>query len=151
MFGLTFEKLFIVAVIAGVVIGPQRLPVYAHRLGEWIRAVRAYVESSRAHAEADLGVPLTREQWQSLDLRQYHPRRIVQDALAEAPAPDPHAEPDPRLAEAARIRPGQQYLVTGSAAHPRRVRIDTLADDDPRRLAALGVLDGATGEDATRP
>ena len=25
------------------------------RLGEWIRAVRAYVESSRAHAEADLG------------------------------------------------------------------------------------------------
>jgi hypothetical protein len=68
MFGLTIEKLFLVAVIAAIVIGPQRLPVYATRLAELIRSLRAYVESTRARAENETGLPLTRAQWESLDL-----------------------------------------------------------------------------------
>ncbi|MBZ5738618.1 hypothetical protein [Nocardioides mangrovi] len=146
MFGLTFEKLFLVAIIAGVVIGPQRLPVYAAKLAETIRALRGFVEDSRTRAETELGV--TRAEWESLDLRQYDPRRVVRDALREPPAAaatDPEPEPDEEadapldaalLAEASRVRPGQQYVVTGSAAHPRRVRIDALPADDPRRVAA---------------
>ena len=44
MFGLSFEKLFLVAIVAGLVIGPQRLPLYAHRLAELIRSFRTFVE-----------------------------------------------------------------------------------------------------------
>lgn len=140
MFGLTFEKLFLVALIAGVVIGPQRLPLYAHKVGETIRGLRRLLDDTRARTETELGV--TRAEWEALDLRQFHPRHIVREALhepvptdetAEESAPDAYAEV---LEQARRVRPGQQFLVTGSAAHPVRIRLDSLHPDDPRRLAA---------------
>ena len=134
MFGLTFEKLFLVAIVAAVVIGPQRLPVYTARLAETIRALRGLVETSRTRAEAEMGVSLQRADWEALDPRRYDPRRVVLDALRE---PAPSAAPDPD------VRPGQRYVVTGSAAHPRRVRIDALPADDPRRVAAEADPSGA--------
>lgn len=127
MFGLTFEKLFLVAIIAGVVLGPQRLPVYAHQLARTVRALRDFVESTRGTAEHEMGIPT------SLDLRQYDPRRIVRDALDE-PATPPAT--DEVADEVRRVRPGQKYLTTGSAAHPRRILLESLPDDDPRRIAA---------------
>ncbi|GAB3989009.1 hypothetical protein [Nocardioides marmoraquaticus] len=125
MFGLTFEKLFVVAIVAGLVIGPTRLPAYAQRLADTVGSFRAFMDASRARAAADLG------EWTELDPRRYDPRRLVREAL-DAPA----AYPPSVYAEAARVRPGQRYLVTGSAAHPQRVLLDSLPPDDPRRLAA---------------
>ncbi|OZE21683.1 preprotein translocase [Rhodococcus sp. 05-2255-1e] len=140
MFGLTFEKLFLVAIIAGFVLGPQRLPGYAHRLGRAVRTLRHFVDSTRSTAEAEIGVPLRRSEWESLDLRQYDPRRIVADALRETDTlreNDTATPTDPELvAEAARVRPGQKYLITGPSSHPRRVLIESLPENDPRRLAA---------------
>ena len=134
MFGLTFEKLFLVAIIAGFVLGPQRLPGYAHRLGRAVRTLRDFVDSTRSTAEAEMGVPLRRSEWESLDLKQYDPRRIVADALRENDMATPT---DPELvAEAARVRPGQKYLITGPSSHPRRVLIESLPENDPRRIAA---------------
>ncbi|MBY4401949.1 preprotein translocase [Rhodococcus fascians] len=140
MFGLTFEKLFLVAIIAGFVLGPQRLPGYAHRLGRAVRTLRHFVDSTRSTAEAEMGVPLRRSEWESLDLKQYDPRRIVADALRKNDAlreNDTATPADPELvAEAARVRPGQKYLITGPSSHPRRVLIESLPENDPRRLAA---------------
>ncbi|MCW2784888.1 MAG: tatB 1 [Marmoricola sp.] len=48
--------------------------------------------------------------------------------------------------EACRIRPGQKYLVAGSAAHPLRVLIESLSQNDPRRIAAqIGVQESPEG------
>jgi sec-independent protein translocase protein TatB len=128
MFGLTVEKLFLVAIVAGVLIGPQRLPLYAHELARLVRSSRSALETARARAETDAGVPLRSSEW---DLTQYDPRRIVREALQDPPAPR-----DEAAEQALRVRPGQTHVVTGSAAHPRRVRVDALAVDDPRRIAA---------------
>ncbi|MBM7241684.1 preprotein translocase [Rhodococcus fascians] len=140
MFGLTFEKLFLVAIIAGFVLGPQRLPGYAHRLGRAVRTLRHFVDSTRSTAEAEMGVPLRRSEWESLDLKQYDPRRIVADALRKNDAlreNDTATPTDPELvSEAARVRPGQKYLITGPSSHPRRVLIESLPENDPRRIAA---------------
>ena len=38
MFGLSFEKLIIVGIFAAFIIGPQRLPHYAQKLGEFASA-----------------------------------------------------------------------------------------------------------------
>jgi len=38
--------------------------------------------------------------------------------------------------QARHVRFGQKYLITGTAAHPRRILIEELAHDDPRRIAA---------------
>ena len=124
MFGLTFEKLFLVAIVAGLVIGPQRLPIYTHRLAELIRSVRSFVDASKARADLE-----------ALDVRQYDPRRIVREALTEPATTQPADEADLEE-QASRVRPGQKYLVTGGSAHPRRILIDSLPEDDPRRLAA---------------
>ncbi|MFT4265128.1 MAG: hypothetical protein QM572_17225 [Nocardioides sp.] len=149
MLGLTFEKLFVVVVLAGLIIGPRRLPLYAERLGSLIRGMRQVLDEARVSAERDMGVSLRRSDWGELDPRQYDPRRIVRDAMtAPAAAPSGQVEPteptespepsQPSEAEVAArsVRPGQRYVVTGSAAHPRRIRIDSLPEDDPRRVAA---------------
>jgi sec-independent protein translocase protein TatB len=126
--GLTFEKLLLVAIVAGVLIGPQRLPHSAHELARLVRSLRDVVETARERAEQDTGVSLQRSEW---DLSQYDPRRIVRDAMRE-----PSVVRDDPADRASRVRPGQRYVVTGSVAHPRRVPIDSLPVDDPRRVAA---------------
>ncbi|MDV8023627.1 preprotein translocase [Rhodococcus sp. IEGM 1330] len=137
MFGLTFEKLFLVAIIAGFVLGPSRLPGYAHQLTRAVRTVRHFVDTTRNAAEDEMGVPLRRSEWESMNLRQYDPRRIVSDALRDTePLRDTDSPSEQVLAEAARVRPGQKYLITGPASHPRRVLIESLPQDDPRRIAA---------------
>ncbi|MFE4001821.1 twin-arginine translocase TatA/TatE family subunit [Nocardioides sp. YIM B13467] len=127
MFGLTFEKLFLVAIVAGLVIGPQRLPIYTRRLAELIRSFRSLIDTSKARAELE-----------ALDVRQYDPRRIVREALTEPAAALPADEAiEADLEEqASRVRPGQKYLVSGGSAHPRRILIESLPADDPRRVAA---------------
>lgn len=167
MFGLTFEKLLVIAVIAGLLLGPHRLARATRMLSDTIRSLRGFVEATRSRAEEELGMPLTRAEWESVDLRRYDPRVIVREALAEPASPAPGAgEPTaatgsmdpsgagdvPELAEpvataatehpdsvdpvVASIRPGQRYLVVGDSAHPRRILLSSLPDDDPRRLAA---------------
>lgn len=133
MFGLSFEKLFLIALLAAVVIGPRRLPEYAGHIGRAVRVLRTFVDGARATAAETTGMPL--EQWRSVDLSQYDPRRIVREALAD----DPVAAPVRRAwtdAEIAAIRPGQRFVVVGGSAHPQRIAIADLADDDPVRRAA---------------
>lgn len=134
MFGLTVEKLFLVVLLAGFLLGPHRLPVYARELGRTVRSFRDFVETQRARAESGTGADLLRQEWQTFDPRAYDPRRVVRDALADRP--EPPSYDDHVHAQATTVRPGQTHLVVGDAAHPRRVRLDTLAPDDPRRLAA---------------
>ncbi len=157
MFGLTFEKLFLLAVIAAVVLGPHRLPEYARGLARTLRHLGHIVDDTKSKT-------LSAQEWEALDPRRFDPRRIAADALTSEPAeitkPHEHtagrvqhsaapaefaASPEhrfrsDRLAEihdqASRIRPGQRYLVVGDAAHPRRIRVDDLPPDDPRRVAA---------------
>src|SRR6218665_1316262 len=82
MFGLTFEKLFVVAILAAVIIGPRRLPDYAARLGALIRRVTVMASDARHRVvqEADVA------DWRALDPRQYDPRRIIREAWADAEA-----------------------------------------------------------------
>jgi len=134
VFGLTVEKLFLVAVLAGLLLGPHRLPAYARELGRTVRAFRDFVELQRTRAEAGTGASLLRDEWSSFDPRAYDPRRVVREALADRPGPPSYD--DAVHAQAAAVRPGQSHLVVGDAAHPRRIRLGTLAPDDPRRLAA---------------
>ncbi|GGG03143.1 hypothetical protein GCM10007304_16490 [Rhodococcoides trifolii] len=146
MFGLTIEKLFIVAIIGGLVLGPSRLPDYAHQLTRAIRALKNFVETTHTAAEHEMGMPLRRSQWQSLDLQQYDPRRIVRDALQDTTA---KTDVTDVTEQAARVRPGQKYIITGTTSHPVRTLIASLPADDPRRIAAdVGQSTSSIGDDA---
>ena len=88
MFGLTFEKLLIVAVIAAFLIGPERLPLYAGKLRQFVRTVRDFADGAKDRMKEEMGPEFDDVDWKKLDPRQYDPRRIIREALLEdEPAP----------------------------------------------------------------
>lgn len=131
MFGLTFDKLIVIGIIAVVVIGPQRLPEYAERLARLARTVRDVCETARRRTEAELGVPIEPTDWQA-QVQQYDPRRIIREALqdADSPGPQPVVDQSPPAstdADASSERPAEAsragwIVAGGSSGHPRRVR-----------------------------
>lgn len=54
MFDLGFSELLLVALVALVVLGPERLPRAARFLGLWVRRARAQWHSVKAELERDL-------------------------------------------------------------------------------------------------
>lgn len=145
MFGLTIEKIIVIGVVAAIIIGPQRLPLYAEKLATFIRNFRSFTDSTRRRAEEELGVPVAAmdpKTWNT-QFRAYDPRRIVRDALnsdgtagpatapdAAASSPETGSEPEPEPAQPTEPaqEPVQEYrerwvVVGGSSGHPVRRRI----------------------------
>ena len=76
-------ELLIIVVIAMIVVGPERLPEYAQRLREFAVRGRTYVRQGQQSLSEELGSDID---WTKLDPRQYDPRTIVREALADGTA-----------------------------------------------------------------
>ena len=83
MFGINGFEIVILILVALFVVGPQRLPEYAAKLRDLVRSVRRMAEGAKETVKQDFGADLDEYDWKSLDPRQYDPRRIVREALAE--------------------------------------------------------------------
>ncbi|MCU1477271.1 MAG: Sec-independent protein translocase TatB [Subtercola sp.] len=103
MFGLTFEKLIIVGVIAAFVIGPERLPHYAGVLAKFVKQLREFTNGAKTRMKEEMGPDFDEVEWKKLDPRQYDPRRIIRDALLEDPAESAPAPVKPAAPMAASI------------------------------------------------
>ncbi|CAN5283812.1 hypothetical protein BH09ACT6_BH09ACT6_21430 [soil metagenome] len=101
MFGLTFEKLIVVGVIAAFVIGPERLPHYASVLAKFVRQLRDFTNGAKSRMKEEMGPEFDEVEWKKLDPRQYDPRRIIRDALLEDPETAQAASPKPSAPMAA--------------------------------------------------
>ncbi|WP_291054023.1 Sec-independent protein translocase TatB [Herbiconiux sp.] len=104
MFGLTVEKLLLIGLLPAFLIGPRQLPVYAQKLGALVRTVRDFADTVKVRAAEELGPEFDQTDWKKLDPRQYDPRRIVRDALADddttVPAVPAALDPTPALTPA---------------------------------------------------
>ncbi|GAA2748897.1 Sec-independent protein translocase TatB [Amnibacterium kyonggiense] len=92
------SKLIFIAVLALFLVGPEKLPDYAARLGRFVRAARGMLDDAKDRVREELGPDFDEEEWRKLDPRQYDPRRIIRDALLEPPEPrrretEPEADP----------------------------------------------------------
>ena len=86
--GLSFEKLLLVGVIAVFLLGPDKLPSYAAKLGRLVRTLRDYANGAKVRMKEEMGPEFDDVDWKKLDPRQYDPRRIIRDALLDdEPAP----------------------------------------------------------------
>lgn len=83
MDGLSFNKILIILVIAVIILGPSRLPVYAQKLGEFVRLAKQYANGAKDRLREEMGPEFDEVDWKQLDPRQYDPRRIIRDALVE--------------------------------------------------------------------
>lgn len=114
MGGLTFDKLLIIGVIAVFLLGPERLPHYAAKLGQLVRSLRDMANGARDRMRDEMGPEFDDIDWKKLDPRQYDPRRIIREALTEV---DPFAEPAPSTAT-----PAERREVNENSAYLERKR-----------------------------
>lgn len=82
-FGLTFEKLLLIGVIAAVIIGPERLPKAAETFAGFVRKAGEYLRDTKSRMRDEIGPEIDDVDWRKLDPRQYDPRRIIRDALMD--------------------------------------------------------------------
>lgn len=85
VFGIDAEKLFVLLIIGVLVIGPDKLPEYARKLANLIREVRRMAAGAQEQLRDELGPEFEDVDWRKFDPRQYDPRRIIRDALTDAP------------------------------------------------------------------
>lgn len=83
IFGLTFEKLLLIGVLAAFIIGPEKLPGYAEKFARFIRSAGQYMRGAKDRMREEVGPELDDLDWRKLDPRQYDPRRIIRDALLD--------------------------------------------------------------------
>ncbi len=87
-FGLTPDKLIVIAAIAVFLIGPDRLPSYAAQFARIVKSLRGLADQAQARLREEVGPEYDTIDWSSLDPRRYDPRQIIADALREADTQD---------------------------------------------------------------
>lgn len=85
MFGLTFEKLLVIGIVAVFIIGPERMPYYASQLAKFARWMRDFANGAKDRMREEMGPDFDDVDWKKLDPRQYDPRRIIREALVDEP------------------------------------------------------------------
>lgn len=121
MFGINGWEFVIILVVAMLVIGPERLPVYAEQLGSLVRRGRDLLQSAKARVDDELGPEFSDVDWSKLDPRQYDPRKIVRDALLDDSPPSAYNRP---AAARAAERNGTPPTPAGAVAEPGKAPYD---------------------------
>ncbi|MCW2132824.1 twin-arginine translocase TatA/TatE family subunit [Arthrobacter sp. VKM Ac-2550] len=83
MLGINGSELVILAVIAVIVLGPERLPEYAAQLGRLVKQLRRMAAGAKDQLREEVGDDIVDMDWRKLDPRQYDPRRIIKEALLD--------------------------------------------------------------------
>lgn len=104
MFGVGLPEFAVLAFVAVLVFGPDKLPELARQAGQVVRRVRSLANAARDELRDELG-----PEYADLELRDLDPRTIVKRHIAEA-LEDDDDEPAPRPA-----RRGQRPLRDGEA------------------------------------
>ncbi|TWG95137.1 sec-independent protein translocase protein TatB [Nocardioides sp. J9] len=81
MFGIGFGELVVIAFLAVLVFGPDKLPELAQQAGRFLRQLRRFATSARDELRAELG-----PEYADLELTDLDPRAIVRKHIAEAMA-----------------------------------------------------------------
>jgi len=101
MFDVGFSELLIIAVVALLVLGPERLPRAARMAGAFVRRARAQWESVRAELERELEVERVKADLDAAVGAAQAPMRELEETLREAgrdanaSPPESDAEPRP--------------------------------------------------------
>jgi sec-independent protein translocase protein TatB len=93
VFDINGWELILLAVLAILVLGPERLPDYAAKFGRFVRQARAMADRAKAQLKEEMGPEFSDVDWRAYDPRQYDPRKIVREALMTPDSPGAHAVP----------------------------------------------------------
>jgi sec-independent protein translocase protein TatB len=97
VFGVGLAEMALIAFVAVIAFGPDRLPVLAKQAGIMMRKARAMANSARDEIREELG-----PDYADLELRDLDPRNIVRKHIIEAMEEDVRPAAVPTLAEGQR-------------------------------------------------
>ncbi len=81
--GINGSELLVLAVLAVVILGPEKLPEYAAQLARLVKELRRMATGAKEQLREEVGDDIADMDWRRLDPRQYDPRKIIKDALLE--------------------------------------------------------------------
>ncbi len=84
MFGVGLPELAVIAFVAVLVFGPDKLPEFARQAGRMARKVREFANEARDELREELG-----PEFADLDFKDLDPRTIVRKHIIEAMNEDP--------------------------------------------------------------
>jgi sec-independent protein translocase protein TatB len=92
MFGVGLPELAVIAFVAVLVFGPDKLPEFARQAGRLARQMRAFAHQARDELREELG-----PEYADLNLRDLDPRTIVKKHIYEAMNEAMNEDPRPRV------------------------------------------------------
>ncbi|GGG64625.1 hypothetical protein GCM10011374_30370 [Kocuria dechangensis] len=152
MFGINGGEMIVLLLLALFIIGPERLPGYADQLKDLVKAAKRYASGAKTELKETFGPEIDDVDWRKYDPRQYDPRTIVREALAEADAPEPDPE-ELRRREVTVARESEEERRAfedhlerkRTPAHAPEPELEPLPEQDhdaPQQLAAVGAAPG---------
>ena len=84
MFGVGLPELAVIAFVAVLVFGPDKLPEFARQAGRMARKAREFANEARDELREELG-----PEYADLDFKDLDPRTIVRKHIIEAMNEDP--------------------------------------------------------------
>ena len=79
MFGIGVPEAIVIAVVALLVFGPDRLPDFARQAGRMVRQIRALTQQARDDIRSELG-----PEYADFELTDLDPRRAIRKHILEA-------------------------------------------------------------------
>ena len=107
------SEFLVIALLALILVGPERLPEYVRGLRSVVLRLRALLKDGQVALKDELGTDVD---WNQLDPRNYDPRRIVREALFD----DQDATPATGTASAAALATGAIGTAASGSRRERR-------------------------------
>jgi len=147
VFGINPAEFIVLLAVAAVVLGPERLPQYAQSLARLVRELRKMAQGASRQVREELGPEFDEIDWQKLDPREYDPRRIVREELADAWDPD-----DPLGMKAnGYTEEGLKPKSSGGPSSTSPTRAAAAADPDADSAASTEPGDSPRAADSGKP
>lgn len=102
MFDIGLAEMGVIALVAVIVFGPDKLPDLARQAGRFLKQMKAFANATRDDLRNELG-----PEFSDLELRDLDPRTIVRKHITEAMADDDDlkARKEPRPLAAGELPP----------------------------------------------
>ncbi|PQZ95960.1 Sec-independent protein translocase TatB [Arthrobacter sp. MYb227] len=81
--GINGSELVVLAILAVVILGPEKLPEYAAQLARLVKELRRMATGAKEQLRDEVGDEIVDMDWRKLDPRQYDPRKIIKEALLD--------------------------------------------------------------------
>lgn len=91
MFGMGLQELAVIAFVAVIVFGPDKLPELARQAGRFVRSLRTFANSARDELRNELG-----PEFADLEIADLDPRAIVRKHIIEAMEDEEVKAPNPK-------------------------------------------------------